>query len=97
MFPFVDSCGGTYSGGTEDPPPFLFVEYAPIIIHWKKVHVLESNSSLKFLSENYSLRRMDNNIICYATSLFKFLNALYVFCDKITFFIVTVHAGTHSE
>lgn len=52
-------------------------------MYWKVIH------HLKILSENYSPRHMDNNIIIYyATSLFKFLNALYAFCDKIAFFVV---------
>ena len=43
VFLFVDSCGGTYSGGVDDPPPVLFIEYAPIIIHWKKVPKIINN------------------------------------------------------
>ena len=37
LYYIVDSCGGTFSGGVDDPPPHLFIEYAPIIIQWTKV------------------------------------------------------------
>ena len=33
-FSFVDSCGGTFSGGMDDLPPDQFIEYTPIIIQW---------------------------------------------------------------